>query len=340
MTIRMLELGADSEAFPPIVAFGKNTANPHHKPGETKLKAGDIVTIDFGAKFAGYCADITRTFLYPGVSNNDEFKRSKLARIYQVVERAASLGRAAVRPGVKASDIHKICADHIASEGYLDNFLHGTGHGVGLDIHEKPNVAPGDDSLLESGNVITVEPGIYIEGLGGVRIEDTIVVVESGSRILSRPYLYEGQDYYPSHLDEFTTSDRVETRKLSPKKRSENLEKLFETYERAFGEGRISQASLTDRTKNLRARYGEDYPKNLVEFVKRNHENRLPNLAPSEESVYLDEGKKLPCCYFQAKFGGNNRRIFAYFSRENSLSKELQPARSLNAQRFRGNPRW
>lgn len=341
LNIKMLELGADSEAFSPIIAFGKNTASPHHKPGDNKLVAGDIVTMDFGAKFSGYCSDITRTFIYPGIGEGDEFKRLKLARIYQIVEEAAALGRAAVKPGVRAGDIHKICSDHIASEGYLDNFVHATGHGVGLDVHEKPTVSQGEDYILESGNVITVEPGIYIDGLGGVRIEDTIVVVEGGAKILSRPYLY-GDDTYPSQLDEYSTDlERLSaSKKTAPKKRSENLERLFETYERAFGEGRVNQAQNIKKSSELRARYGEKYPKNLLEFAQRNDEGkRLPNLAPSEEAVYTSDEMKVPCCYFRAKFGSNNRRIFACFTKDTNLSKEVQSARGHNAQRFKGNPK-
>lgn len=177
----MVRKGADKEAFDSIVAFGDSTAEPHHHSSSVKtLKKGDIVTIDFGAKYDGYCADITRTFIFEDQGNE------KYKEIIEIVEKAAELGRKAVRPGIKASEIDKICRTYIEEKGYSNFFLHSTGHGLGLDVHELPYVSVSSDVILQEGMIITVEPGIYIEGLGGARIEDDVLVTKNGSRVLSR----------------------------------------------------------------------------------------------------------------------------------------------------------
>lgn len=177
----MVRSGAEKEAFDSIVAFGESTAEPHHHSSNKKLKKGDIVTIDFGAKFEGFCADITRTFIF-----EDQKLNPKYNEILEIVEEAARLGRQAVRPGIKASEIDDICRSYITSKGYSNFFLHSTGHGLGIDVHEFPYVSKLSDIVLEEGMVITVEPGIYIEGIGGARIEDDLLVTSDGAKILSR----------------------------------------------------------------------------------------------------------------------------------------------------------
>ena len=139
-----------------------------------------MVTIDFGAKYNGYCADITRTFIYEDQGN------AKYKEILDIVEEAARLGREAVKPGVKASEIDSICRSYIKSKGYGDFFVHSTGHGLGIDVHEFPYVSTTSDITLEPGMIITVEPGIYVEGIGGARIEDDVLVTPTGNKVLSR----------------------------------------------------------------------------------------------------------------------------------------------------------
>ncbi|PAF55141.1 M24 family metallopeptidase [Mycoplasmopsis agassizii] len=175
-------LGADKESFDPIVAFGPNSAEPHHHPTNKKLKDGDIVKFDFGAQYKGFAADITRTFFY----TVDKKPNKKLLEIYDIVAESARLGIEAVKKGVTTAEIDKICRDYIESKGYGKYFAHSTGHGLGIDVHELPNVASSSKAVLEVGNIITVEPGIYIEDLGGVRIENDILVTEKGYKILSQ----------------------------------------------------------------------------------------------------------------------------------------------------------
>lgn len=178
----MTRKGADKEAFDSIVAFAESTAEPHHHSSDKTLKKGDIVTIDFGATFDGYVADITRTFIFEEQENTNE----KYKEILTIVEEAAKLGRQAVRPGIKASEIDNICRTYIASKGYSNFFVHSTGHGIGIDVHEYPFVSSSSDIILEEGMVITIEPGIYIEGICGARIEDDVLVTSDGAKVLSR----------------------------------------------------------------------------------------------------------------------------------------------------------
>lgn len=180
----MDRLGADKESFESIVAFGENTAEPHHHSNLKVLRKGDMVTIDFGAQYQGYAADITRTFIYE--ENNSTTSNQKYNEILNIVNEAARLGREAVRPGIRASEIDNICRTYIASKGYSNFFVHSTGHGLGIDVHEFPYVSPNSDIILEEGMIITVEPGIYLEGIGGARIEDDVLVTSNGAKILSR----------------------------------------------------------------------------------------------------------------------------------------------------------
>ncbi len=176
----MRRLGAEDRAFETIVASGPNAAKPHARPTERIIVAGDPVVVDFGAIFEGYRSDMTRTFCVGGEP------APTLARVFDVVAEAQAAGVAAVRAGVAAGDVDRACRDVIADAGWKDAFEHGTGHGVGLDIHEAPAVGPGSTAILGADVVVTVEPGVYLAGVGGVRVEDTVVVTADGCHTLTR----------------------------------------------------------------------------------------------------------------------------------------------------------
>lgn len=168
----MIDAGADSVAFVIVVA-GPNSADPHKEPSDRPIQAGDLMTIDCGAFWRGYPADITRTFAVGSISG-------KLAEIVEVVRRANAAGKAAVRPGVAAQEIDRAARKVICDAGYGQYFIHRTGHGLGIEVHEPPYIVEGNEQFLIPGMVFTVEPGIYIPGLGGVRIEDDVVVTKDG----------------------------------------------------------------------------------------------------------------------------------------------------------------
>ncbi len=172
--------GAESTAFETIVAAGENSAKPHHHPGGRRIDEGDPVVVDFGATFEGYRSDMTRTFCV------DAEPEGELARIFDVVRTSQAAGAQAVRPGISAKEVDDVCRGIIADAGWAERFEHGTGHGVGLDIHEAPTVSQLGTAILAPGFVVTVEPGVYVPGHGGVRVEDTLVVTEDGARPLTR----------------------------------------------------------------------------------------------------------------------------------------------------------
>ncbi len=176
----MRQAGAEASAFETIVASGENSAKPHARPGHRLIGAGDPVVVDFGAVFDGYRSDMTRTFCVGGPPTGT------LAAIFEVVAESQRVGVCSVAPGVTAGAVDEACRQVIGASGWADRFEHGTGHGVGLDIHEGPSVGPGSTAILGPGTVVTVEPGIYLPGTGGVRIEDTLVVTEDGSRPLTQ----------------------------------------------------------------------------------------------------------------------------------------------------------
>ncbi len=176
----MRRLGAEDRAFETIVASGPNAAKPHARPSKRVIVEGDPVVVDFGAIFEGYRSDMTRTFCVGGEP------AGTLARVFDVVAEAQAAGVAAVRAGVATGDVDKACRDLIADAGWKDAFEHGTGHGVGLDIHEAPSVGPGSTAILGPDVVVTVEPGVYLAGIGGVRVEDTVVVTVDGCHTLTR----------------------------------------------------------------------------------------------------------------------------------------------------------
>ena len=176
---QMRRLGADGASFETIVASGPNGARPHHRAGQRRIEVGDLVVIDFGALVDGYHSDMTRT-LSVGVPSEPR------ARMWEVVREAQAAGVAAAGAGVEARSVDAACRAVISDAGLANAFVHSTGHGVGLDIHEAPRVAATSDATLAAGVAITVEPGVYLADHGGVRIEDTIVITADGSRTLSR----------------------------------------------------------------------------------------------------------------------------------------------------------
>ncbi len=171
--------GAEGSAFGTIVAGGPNSAKPHHSPTDRRIGRGEPVVVDFGATFDGYRSDMTRTFFVGGEPEG------VLARVFEVVADSQARGVAAVAPGMGCKELDEVCRRVIAEAGWADRFEHGTGHGVGLDVHEDPRVSPLGTATLAAGMVVTVEPGIYLPGTGGVRIEDTLAVTGTGSRALT-----------------------------------------------------------------------------------------------------------------------------------------------------------
>lgn len=169
----MKELGAENTSFDTIAASGIHSSMPHAVPTDKLLQDGDFLTLDFGCRVNGYCSDMTRTIV---IGKANERQRE----IYDLVLSAQLEAIRAVKPGVRGCEVDAVARDRIREAGYGDYFGHGLGHSVGLMIHETPCFSPKDQSILKSGMVITVEPGIYVPDFGGVRIEDVVVVTEDG----------------------------------------------------------------------------------------------------------------------------------------------------------------
>ncbi len=176
---RIMKLHGGQHSFSPIVASGVRGALPHGRASEKVIAENELVTMDFGCLYQGYCSDMTRTVAVGEVSD-------KLKEIYNIVLESQIAGVNAVKVGIKGSDVDKVCRDIIDSKGYKENFGHGTGHGLGMLVHEGPSVGSKSQDILSPGNVITVEPGIYIDDFGGVRIEDDVVVKTDGIEILTK----------------------------------------------------------------------------------------------------------------------------------------------------------
>lgn len=174
----MARLGATGPSFPTIVAVGRNASLPHCVPGERVVSEREGILIDWGARVDWYCSDLTR-MVWPGSIPR------RLAKIYGIVHEAKERATAAIRPGIKAADIDRIARDHIRKSGYGKNFNHSLGHGMGLDIHEAPIMRKVCPDVLQPGMIVTVEPGVYIPAYGGIRIEDDVLVTETGHEVLS-----------------------------------------------------------------------------------------------------------------------------------------------------------
>lgn len=179
LTANLLRCGCAAELpFAPIVSFGENSANPHAVPSGRKLKEGDLVLFDWGATYRGYCSDITRTFALGKID-------PELKVIYDLVQAANAAGRSAGMPGLRAGDVDRAAREVIARGGYGAQFIHRTGHGLGMEAHEAPYIYAENDQILQTGMVYTVEPGIYLPGVGGVRIEDDVHITDSGCESLT-----------------------------------------------------------------------------------------------------------------------------------------------------------
>ncbi|MCX6072234.1 MAG: Xaa-Pro peptidase family protein [Chloroflexi bacterium] len=179
LTVQLLRAGSDSELpFPPIVASGPNSALPHAVPTDRRLQAGDMLVIDWGATVEGYISDLTRTLAFEPVD-------PELARVHAIGLEATRAGRAAVRPGVACAEVDRAARQVIEAAGYGEFFTHRTGHGIGMEAHEPPYIRGDNAETLVPGMTFTVEPGIYLPGRGGVRIEDNVVVTPQGCECLS-----------------------------------------------------------------------------------------------------------------------------------------------------------
>jgi Xaa-Pro aminopeptidase len=178
LELAMRRRGADGNAFDPIIAFGEQAAEPHHRPGDRALRRGDVIKLDFGAVVDGYRSDMTRTLvLGPATTRQRE--------LYEVVLAAQVAGLATLRPGVTGEEVDAACRAVVTAAGLGDHFTHPTGHGVGLEIHEAPRVRAGAGDSIAPGTPLTVEPGVYVPGYGGIRIEDLAVVRPDGPELLT-----------------------------------------------------------------------------------------------------------------------------------------------------------
>lgn len=178
MDIRMLRLGGSGNAFETIAAFGAGSSEPHHRPGSYALRKGDAALFDFGCKHGLYCSDLTRTVF---LGEPPEIMR----RAYEVVLEAQKAGIACIKAGAPAKDADLAARAVIDASEFKGRFIHSFGHGVGMNVHEPISLSPKSEQVLQAGNVVSAEPGIYIPGVGGIRIEDTVLVTEDGCRPLT-----------------------------------------------------------------------------------------------------------------------------------------------------------
>lgn len=174
----MQKLGAQGESFPTIVAMGANSSLPHYEPGDRRLAENEVLLVDWGARVDWYASDLTRVLCLGQLP-------AELRKVFDVVREAHDRAIEAVRPGIKAKAVDRVARDVITRAGYGKLFNHGTGHGVGLNIHEAPRVAKVSVDTLKPGMIITIEPGIYLPGVGGIRLEDDVLVTEHGYEVLT-----------------------------------------------------------------------------------------------------------------------------------------------------------
>lgn len=173
------KLGASGNSFTPIIAYGKNGANPHHENDTTCLKPGDSIIIDMGCRINGYCSDMTRTVFYKEVS-----KEAK--HVYQIVKEANLRAEAMIKPGVRVLDIDKTAREYISDAGYGEEFTHRLGHFIGKDVHEYGDISNSFDLKVQEGMIFSIEPGIYLPNQFGVRIEDLVLVTKDGCKVLNQ----------------------------------------------------------------------------------------------------------------------------------------------------------
>lgn len=181
----MMDYGSQKPAFDSIVSFGANSALPHHMPDSTRLRPNSIVLIDVGAMYGNYCADMTRTFIFRPDKSSGKYER--MVAMHKIVEQAQRLGLDSIRPGVDGHDVHKRVADFIdaAEHGrYKGKFIHSLGHSIGLEVHDVGGGLGMQKNMLKPGMIVSDEPGIYVQGFGGVRIEDDVLVTKDGARFL------------------------------------------------------------------------------------------------------------------------------------------------------------
>ena len=178
LEVAMRRRGAQAVSFPPIVAAGEHGALPHAEPRDVQIPADTLVVVDWGAQLNGYASDCTRTFATGELDPRDR-------AIYDLVLLAQEEALAAVRPGPTGREVDAVARSIITDGGHGEHFGHGLGHGVGLEVHEGPRLSKQGDDALQAGNVVTVEPGVYVPGAVGVRIEDLVVVTEDGNEVLS-----------------------------------------------------------------------------------------------------------------------------------------------------------
>ena len=179
LLVEIFNAGSEGPSFEPIVASGPNGGSPHAVPTDRKLRAGDLITIDCGAAWEGYFGDLTRNVALGKID-------PELEKIHNIVEEANAAGREACRPGVPAQEVDRAARRVIERAGYGDYFIHRTGHGLGLEVHEPPYIVEGNEQPLEPGMVFTVEPGIYLPGKGGARVEDVVLITPEGAETLTR----------------------------------------------------------------------------------------------------------------------------------------------------------
>lgn len=175
----MLAHGADAVAFETLVASGPNSALPHHRAGQRRIQSGDVVILDYGCRVRGYCSDVSRTVVCKATSD-------PVRRVHALVRQAQEAGIGTVKPGVEAQDVDRAARAVVARAGHGERFIHRTGHGIGLDVHEPPYVVEGNGLALRPGMTFSVEPGIYLYGEWGIRIEDVVAVTEAGPRPMTR----------------------------------------------------------------------------------------------------------------------------------------------------------